>query len=96
MKTAIITALAALTLSSGVALADSSYTSTRAPFGWGKTYHSHSRVTPYERYQIRESAAHLRAVRARARADGHVSFVDRIKIQAAKNRLSNTIQRARH
>jgi hypothetical protein len=25
-----------------------------------------------------------------------VSFVDRIKIQAAKNRLSNTIQRARH
>ena len=96
MKTALITAVAALVLSSGVALADAGYTSKRAPFGWGKTYHSHSRVTAYERHQIRDAAYNLRAVRARAQANGRVTFVERIKIQAAKNRLTNTIQSARH
>lgn len=95
-KTLFAAAVAALALSSGAALADSGYASKRAPFGWGKTYHSHSRVTPYERAQIRNAAAHLRAVRARAYANGHVSFVERIKIQAARNHLANTIQRARH
>ncbi|MEO8651315.1 MAG: hypothetical protein ABI391_03365 [Hyphomicrobiaceae bacterium] len=97
MKTALLAAAAAaIVLSTGTAFADSGYTSKRAPFGWGKTYHSHSRVTPYEREQIREAAQHLRAVKARAAYNGHVSFVERIKIQAAKNRLTNTIQSARH
>jgi hypothetical protein len=97
MKTALLAAATvAIVLSSGTAFADSGYTSKRAPFGWGNTYHGHSRVTPYERRQIREAAYHLRAVRARAYANGHVSFFERIKIQAAKNRLANTIQRARH
>jgi hypothetical protein len=97
MKTALLAAAAAaIVLSSGTAFADSGYASKRAPFGWGKTYHSHSRVTPYERAQIRDAAAHYRAVKARAYANGHVSFVERIKIQAARNHLANTVQRARH
>jgi hypothetical protein len=97
MKTALFAAAAAaIVLSTGTAFADSGYTSTRAPFGWGKTYHSRSRVTPYERMQIRDAAANFRAVKARAAYNGRITFVERIKIQAAKNRLTNTVQSARH
>jgi hypothetical protein len=89
-------AAAALVLTSGAALADSGYASKRAPFGWGKAYHGHSHVTRHERAEIRDAAAHLRSVRARAHYDGHVSFGERMRIQAAKNHLANTIYRARH
>ena len=95
-KTLFATAVAALVRSSGAALASPSYASKRATVGWGKTYHSTARVTPYERAQIRKAAAQLRAVQARAYANGHVSFIERMKIQAARNHLANTIKRARY
>ncbi len=96
MNKTLFAAAAALVLTSGAALADSGYASKRAPFGWGKTYHSHSHVNRHERAEIRDAAHHLRSVRARAHYDGHVSFGERMRIQAAKNHLANTIYRARH
>jgi hypothetical protein len=92
---ALATAATAITLSSGAAFADTT-NSTWRPHGSAgpKVYrynkpHRHVHVAPQRVYRpspVEISAAHLREQRRDAFADGRVTFIEKIKLNAAQRR----------
>ncbi len=93
-------AAVAMTFSAGAAFADTVNTSTWRPHGTqaGKIYratprhvHRHHEYRPayrpvYRPSPIRESAADLAERRRDAFADGRISFIEKIKLNAAQRR----------
>jgi hypothetical protein len=89
-----------VTISSGAAFADTVNTSTWRPFGTqaGKIYrvtprvvHHHHEYRPayrpvYRPSPIRQSASNLAEKRRDAFADGRLSFIEKIKLNAAQRR----------
>jgi len=57
--------------------------------GWGST-------TPAERVLIARSQHQLNVIKARARADGHISRWERAKIHLAQSRHDALVYRLRH
>jgi hypothetical protein len=78
---------AALAILSGIAL--TAPAAQAAPYGYRT-------LTPYERAAIARSRAHLSALRWRARADGHVTRWERMRIHAAQARHNALVYRYRH
>jgi hypothetical protein len=85
MKRLVLSAAAA-TLLSGFALSASA---EAAPF------HRHG-LTAYERATIARSQRQLYVVKARARADRHVTLWERAKIRVAQARHNALVYRLRH
>lgn len=83
----IVLGAAALAVVSGFAFAAAP--AEAAPYGYGK-------LTPYERAAIARSQAHVNALKWRARADGHVSRWERMRINAAQARHDALVYRFRH
>jgi len=96
-----VAAAAVVTLSSGAAFADSANTSTWRPHGSqaGKIYRASPRVVVHHHHDYRPvyrpvyrpgpvamSAAELAAKRRAAFADGRVTFIEKIKLNAAQRR----------
>jgi hypothetical protein len=78
---------AALAILSGVAF--TAPAAEAAPYGYRN-------LTPYERTAIARSQANLRALKWRARGDGHVSRWERMRINAAQARHDALVYRYRH
>ena len=84
----ILIAFAALTLTTGAALA--------APGGgYGNRGHSANGISAYERAAISRSAFQLAQLKRRAYADGRVSFFERIQLRSAERRHAALISQAR-
>lgn len=98
MKSALLAAAAAVavTLSSGAAFAETVNTSTWRPFGTqaGKIYRASPRVVVhrhvyrpvYRPGPVQISAANLAEKRRDAFADGRITFIEKIKLNAAQRR----------
>lgn len=82
---------AALAILSGIAFTAPS--AQAAPYGYG---YGNGNLTPYERAALARSRAHLSALKWRARADGHVSRWERMRIHAAQVRHDALVFRYRH
>ena len=80
MKRLVLSA-SALALLSGIALT--------APAQAGNLTHS-------ERVAIANSRDHLNTLRARVRADGHVSLWERMRVRSAEARVKALVYRLRH
>lgn len=80
---------AALAILSGLAFTAPSAEAARYGYGYG-------RLAPYERAAIARSTAHLNGLKWRARADGHVTFRERLRIRAAQTRHDALVYRYRH
>lgn len=78
---------AALAILSGIAFTAPS--AEAAPYGYGN-------LTPYERAALARSRANLAALKWRARADGHVSRWERVRIKSAQARYDALAYRYRH
>jgi hypothetical protein len=78
---------AALAILSGIALAAPA--AEAAPYGYG-------RLTPHERSAIARSQFNLNALKWRARADGHVTAWERMRINAAQAWHNTLVYRYRH
>ena len=78
----------ALALLSGVALSSAA---EAAPYG-----RHYGKLTPYERAAIARSKAHLDTLKWRARADGRVTALERMRINLAKARHNALVYRYRH
>ncbi|HXF54473.1 MAG TPA: hypothetical protein VNK52_10160 [Hyphomicrobiaceae bacterium] len=93
MKTVAVATLAAI-LMSGTAMAAPSYPSYKGP-SLVKSFRAPV-LTPYERFQIRQSQHRLDMLKWRARADGRVTFLERWQIQLAQNRHNALVYRLTH
>jgi hypothetical protein len=78
---------AALAILSGIAL--TAPAAEAASYGYG-------RLTPHERAAIARSQFNLNALKWRARADGHVTVWERVRINAAQVRHNALVYRYRH
>ena len=85
MKSVLI-ALAALTVTTGAALA--------AP-GYGHRSHDGHGISPRERVVISHSAANLAQLKRRVWADGRLSGIERFQLRNAERRHAALIARAR-
>jgi hypothetical protein len=83
-----VLASGALAVAAGLALS--------MPSAQAASYGRHHGVTPPERAAIARSKASLDALRWRARADGHVSLWERMKINAAQARHNALVARYRY
>ena len=54
------------------------------------------RLTPRETHRLLRQQEHIRRVEARARADGHVSYRERERIDAMQDRARESIARQTH
>jgi hypothetical protein len=78
---------AALAVLSGIAFTVPS--AEAAPYGYGN-------LTPYERAALARSRVNVSALKWRARADGHVSRWERVRIKSAQARHDALAYRYRH
>lgn len=101
LLTALATAATAITLSSGAAIADTSHSTWRPHGSAGpKVYrynkpHRHVYVAPRRVYRpspVQISAANLAEMRRDAFADGRVTFIEKIKLNAAQRRHENLVR----
>jgi hypothetical protein len=83
----LILASGALAIAAGLALSVSS--------AQAASYGRHGGLTAHERAAIARSQASLAALKWRARADGHVSLWERVKINAAQARHNALVARYR-
>jgi len=91
---ALATATTAITLSSGAAFADTTHSAWRPHGSAGPKVYRYDRVhrhvyVPQRVYRpspVAISAAHLREQRRDAFADGRVTFIEKIKLNAAQRR----------
>jgi len=86
MKTTLALAAIGLTLASTAAMAAPNHRYDRDHRGG---------VSFSERIQISKARANLASVKRRAWADGKVSFVERLRIRTAENRLNRAIAQSR-
>ena len=94
MKRTLILAAAAAILASGFATAQAAPGNRGHGYGYkGHVTHA-AKVTPRERAAIRRSAARLAALTRQVRADGRVTFVERIRLRAATARHQALVRSA--
>jgi hypothetical protein len=84
----LVLSLCTTALLSGLALA--------GPAEAASYHHGYRKITPAERFAIARSQHQLNVVRARARADGHVSVWERAKIRLAQSRHQALVYRVSH
>jgi len=82
-------AASGLALVGGLLLAAPAEAAITHRHGWGST-------TPAERALIARSQHQLNVIKARARADGHISAWERAKIHLAQSRHDALVYRLRH
>ena len=83
-------------LPSALALAVLSGIALVAPAEAASYHHGNGKLTASERAAIARSQHHLNIVKARVRADGHVSPWERVKIRVAQGRHAGLVYRLRH